>query len=73
MSAEARLPIREEVSRFFPCGVAYDHDIADRFIKWLDKCGYEIVPIEHTPLVPETSETDSHRMESDSAPLITRY
>jgi hypothetical protein len=33
--------IRESVSRFFP---GRDKEAADRLVKWLDQCGYRIMP-----------------------------
>ena len=40
----ALMTIEEAVSRFFPASLSYDRGQAQRMIRWLDKCGYAIVP-----------------------------
>ena len=56
MSARSEFSVQEAVARFFPTGVQNDRDQADRFIKWLQSCGYEIVPIHGSSLVPDPNE-----------------
>jgi hypothetical protein len=58
MSVKPQFTIQEAVARCFPTSLGYDRKAADRLIKWLESCGYEIRPIEHAPLVPEPSEPD---------------
>jgi hypothetical protein len=53
MSVKPQFTIHEAVARCFPTSHGYDRKAADRVIKWLESCGYEIGPIEHASLVPE--------------------
>lgn len=34
----------EAVARYFPVGTGYDYNQAKRLIRWLDSCGYALVP-----------------------------
>jgi hypothetical protein len=66
MTAKTRFPVQEAVARFFPVGVGYDRLRAARFIKWLEGCGYEIVPRREPSLVPKLSKADQHPLAADS-------
>jgi hypothetical protein len=35
---------KQVLARFFPRGSGYDKEKADRLARWLDECGYMIVP-----------------------------
>ncbi|WP_316172307.1 hypothetical protein [Bradyrhizobium sp. SZCCHNRI3037] len=39
-SAPRKLTVRQIVARSYP---GWDYEMADRFLAWLDECGYEIV------------------------------
>jgi hypothetical protein len=42
--------VQEALARFFPAGGHYDRGQAARLVRWLDKCGYEVVrKVEVTP------------------------
>jgi hypothetical protein len=58
MPVKPQFTIHEAVARCFPTSLGYDQKAADRLIKWLESCGYEIRPIEQAPLVPEPSDRD---------------
>jgi hypothetical protein len=58
MSVKPQFTIREAVARCFPTSIGYDRQVANRLIKWLEHCGYEIRPIEQASLVPEPGEHD---------------
>jgi hypothetical protein len=59
MIEKPRFEVREAVSRFFSAGTHYDQQKADRFIGWLENCGYEIVPRHDVSLVPDEAHADS--------------
>jgi hypothetical protein len=58
MSVKPQFTVEEAVARCFPTSHGYDRNAAERVIKWLVNCGYEIRPIEQASLVPEPSERD---------------
>ena len=43
--------VEEAVARFFPIGGGYDREQAQRLIRWLESCGYEIAPKQLEELV----------------------
>jgi hypothetical protein len=52
---------KKALARFFPRGSGYDKEKADRLARWLDQCGFMIVPkaaeprFHGTTLVPACS------------------
>jgi hypothetical protein len=50
-----KLTPREAVARAFP---GYDRQMADRFISWLDQCGYQIVEKAQVSVVPPDPEAE---------------
>jgi hypothetical protein len=53
-----KLTSRQAIARSFP---TWDDAMADRLIKWLDHCGYEIVEKPHAEatLAPSASEGEA--------------
>lgn len=66
---------KQVLARFFPRGSGYDKEKADRLARWLDQCGYVIVPkapqqrYHESTLVPACSAFEPtrlrHRRHSD--------
>jgi hypothetical protein len=69
MSTKSRLTIEEAVARFFLSALVMIAHAPDAFIKWLESCGYDVVPVDETSLVPEPPNSDH---QSTSAKLLAR-
>jgi hypothetical protein len=56
---------KQVLARFFPRGSGYDKEKADRLARWLDACGYMIVPkgprqsYHESTLVPASAPVES--------------
>ena len=48
--------LEEAVARFFPAGTGYDRNQAKRLIRWLDSCGYTVVPKDQVYSLAHVSE-----------------
>jgi hypothetical protein len=46
---------KQVLARFFPRGSGYDKEKADRLARWLDQCGYVIVPKAPQPRYHEST------------------
>jgi hypothetical protein len=53
-----KLSPKEAVARALP---SYDRAMADRFIAWLDDCGYQIVEKYQVSVMPPDSTDGEHR------------
>ncbi|HLZ03231.1 MAG TPA: hypothetical protein VKR55_13920 [Bradyrhizobium sp.] len=53
-----KMTAKEAIARIFP---TYDRSMADRVLRWLDQCGYQIVEKDKVTLLPPDSAEDEHR------------
>jgi hypothetical protein len=64
MSEPVALNAEEAVARFFPRCHDYDHVTAQRFIRWLARCGYEIVEKEEAGARPSIKRSYAKELRS---------